>query len=179
MIILLRVVCTFRITSLELPYRKCGIVVTCITWPVYYTVIGRSIWWRSYTVLSLAIVFGDVMRTVQTGTSDKCLICSFKTWDSQVSAYSPFHFSFTVPLSYRFELDLDMPFFAWCSHKIVSLVPFTEPVSELSFYHVFLFTKFNSPNKCRDGHVRLFSFRSIIVRERPILFGLFFNHSKK
>ena len=26
------------------------------------------------------------------------LYVSFKTWDSQVSAYTPFHFSFTVPL---------------------------------------------------------------------------------
>ena len=27
------------------------------------------------------------------------LYVSFKNWDSQVSAYTPFHFSFTVPLS--------------------------------------------------------------------------------
>ena len=29
------------------------------------------------------------------------LYVSFKTWDSQVSAYTPFHFSFTVPLMIR------------------------------------------------------------------------------
>ena len=37
---------------------------------------------------------------LETGTSDRCLIyVSFNAWDSQVSSYPPFHFSFTVPLS--------------------------------------------------------------------------------
>ena len=37
---------------------------------------------------------------------------------------------------------------------------------------------YNYNYNCRDGHVRLFSFRSYIVRERPILF-VYFQYLKK
>jgi len=36
---------------------------------------------------------------LETGTSDRYLLyVSINSWDSQVSSYTPFHFSFTVPL---------------------------------------------------------------------------------
>ena len=66
----------------------------------------RKFWWRNTRLYKLSIVFGIILTQFYINFSRQehqidGLYVSFKTWDSQVSAYTPFHFSSTVPLSYK------------------------------------------------------------------------------
>ena len=91
----------------------------------------------------------------------------FKTWDSQVSAYTPFHFSFTVPLKAKFWGP--MAFFnrfASCDFLIPAkhlfphwtFQPFTDPgccpesLLDSLFYNVYIFTlhKYYLKNKKKN-----------------------------
>ena len=91
-------------------------VSVCITLPVYCTAIGGSsgdvivhtdytkhspyrlykIWYKYTFYFNFDTVLNHFSR--QEHQID-VLYVSFNTWDSQVSSYTPFHFSFTVPLS--------------------------------------------------------------------------------
>ena len=66
----------------------------------------RKFWWRNTRLYKLSIVFGIVLTKFYINFSRQehqidVLYVSFKAWDSQVSAYTPFHFSFTVPLRFK------------------------------------------------------------------------------
>ena len=110
--------------------NKCCIVVTCITWPVYCTAIGRSfgdvirniytIWYSFYTVL---------YQFLETGTSVRCLICivqnlrfsGFRLYHLSFFLYSPFKFlyhyivRFCMNVGFRdkFKGYWNMMVFAW------------------------------------------------------------------
>ena len=63
----------------------------------------RKLLWRHTRLYRLYIPFGIVLTQFYINFSRQehqidVLYISFKTWDSQVSVYTPFHFSFTVPL---------------------------------------------------------------------------------
>ena len=65
--------------------------------------------WRNTRLYRLYIRFGIILTQFYINFSRQkhqidVLYLSFKTWDSQVSAYTPFHFSFTVPLNSNFQI---------------------------------------------------------------------------
>ena len=77
-----------------------GHVIHVTTIPHCY---WRKFWLRNTRLYRLYIRFGIILTQfyinllIQEHQID-VLYVSFKTWDSQVSVYTPFHFSFTVPL---------------------------------------------------------------------------------
>ena len=59
----------------------------------------------NFNKISFSIRFGIILTQFYINFSKQehqtdFLCVLFKTWDSQVSAYTPFHFSFTVPLNF-------------------------------------------------------------------------------
>ena len=101
-IILLRIVQS-GITSPKLPpiaVQYTGHVYHVTTIPQCY---WRKLLWRHTRLYRLYIRFGIILTQFYINFSRQehqidVFWVSFKTWDSQVSAYTPFHFSFTVPL---------------------------------------------------------------------------------
>ncbi len=81
-------------------------ISVCITWTGYCTAIRGSSGQVILTYILHYYCFWHnldkvVCQFIKTGTSDRCLIqVSFNFWDAEVSVYTPFHFSFTVPLSF-------------------------------------------------------------------------------
>ena len=72
----------------------------------------RKLLWRHTRLYRLYIRFGIILTQFYINFSRQehqidVIQVSFKTWDSQVSAYTPFHFSFTVPLNSSFEPSID------------------------------------------------------------------------
>ena len=63
----------------------------------------REFWLHDTEVHLTYIGFGIIFtlrQFLETGTWDRCLISvSFNAWDSQVSAYTSFNFSFTLPVT--------------------------------------------------------------------------------
>ena len=71
----------------------------------------RKLLWRHTRLYRLYIRFGIILTQFCINFSRQehqidVLYVSFKTWDSKVSAYTPFHFSFTVPLILNFLANL-------------------------------------------------------------------------
>ena len=69
----------------------------------------RKFWWRNTRLYKLSIVFGIILTQFCINFSRQehqidVLYVSFNSWDSQVSAYTPFHFSFTVPLTKTWDV---------------------------------------------------------------------------
>ena len=106
MIILLRIVCSVQsgITSPKLPpiaVQYTGHLIHVTTILLCY---WRKFWWRNTRLYKLSLVFGIILTQFYINFSRQehqidVLYVSLKFWDSQVSAYTPFHFSFTVPLT--------------------------------------------------------------------------------
>ena len=72
--------------------------------PVYCNVIQREFWSRDMDVYLTHIRIGKILTQFVINFSRQehqidVLHVSFNSWDSQVSAYTPFHISFTVPLT--------------------------------------------------------------------------------
>ena len=111
MIILLRIVCIQSgITSPKLPpiaVQYTGHVYHVTTIPQCY---WRKLLWRHTRLYGLYIRFGIILTQFYINFSRQehqigVLYESFNSWDSQVSSYTPFHFSFTVPLRPRLFLS--------------------------------------------------------------------------
>ena len=94
----------YSITSPKLPpiaVQYTGHVYHVTTIPQCY---WRKFLWRHTRLYRLYIRFGIILTQFYINFSRQehqlnVLYVSFKTWDFQVSAYTPFHFSFTVPLN--------------------------------------------------------------------------------
>ena len=106
MIILLRIVCTvgYYVTKTS---ANSSVIYWSRDTP-HVTTIPQCYWrkllWRLTRLYRLYIRFGIILTQFYINFSRQehqidVFYVSFKTWDSQVSAYTPFHFSFTVPLT--------------------------------------------------------------------------------
>ena len=75
-----------------------------ITWPVYCTELDwREFWSRDTDLYLTYLCFVIILTQFYVNFSRQehqidFLQVSLDSWNSQVSAYTPFHFSFTVPL---------------------------------------------------------------------------------
>ena len=83
-----------------------SLVSVCIMWPVHCTVIGGISGHviRMYILYIYVLVyFWHSFISISQDRIDVFYVL-FNAWDSQVSVYTPFHFSFTVPLRRCFQV---------------------------------------------------------------------------
>ena len=97
---------------------QCSIIVTCL--PLYHVISilhchWRKLWSHDTDVFLTYIGFFIILTQFYVTFSRQehqidFLQVSLKSWDSQVSAYTPFHFSFTIPLSFKNLLKMGKMF---------------------------------------------------------------------
>ena len=105
---------------------------TCWIWSVlYYSFYAKlHLYEFFYNLTQFYINFSRQEYQIEV------LYVSFNVWDSQVSCYSPFHFSFTVPLSctpfhFSFTVPLYYTPFIFPLQFLYPIPPFIFPLQSL------------------------------------------------